>query len=95
MAAPPNAEIVREPLPVSVIVRTKDRPALLHDAIASIRGTGYPAEIVIVNDGGATPEVDGAKVIHHETSRGRAEAANAGARAAANAYLAFLDVLYA
>jgi LmbE family N-acetylglucosaminyl deacetylase/GT2 family glycosyltransferase len=91
MAAPPNAEIVRETLPVSVIVRTKDRPALLHDAIASIRGTGYPAEIVVVNDGGAKPEVDGAKIIHHETSRGRAEAANAGVRAAANAHIAFLD----
>src|SRR5436190_2796592 len=91
MAAPPRAEIVRETLPVSVIVRTKDRPALLHDAIASIRGTGYPAEIVVVNDGGVKPEVDGAKVIHHETSRGRAEAANAGVRAAANAYVVFLD----
>src|SRR5436190_4924585 len=91
MAAPPNAETVRETLPVSVIVRTKDRPALLHDAIASIRGTGYPAEILVVNDGGAKPEVDGAKVIHHETPRGRAEAANAGVRAAANAYIAFLD----
>ena len=36
-------------------------------------------------------EVDGAKIIHHETSRGRAEAANAGVRAAANAHIAFLD----
>src|SRR5438876_2223839 len=91
MAAPPNAEVVREALPVSVIVRTKDRPALLREAIASIRSTGYPAEIVVINDGGATPTVDGANVINHETSRGRAEAANSGVRAAENAYIAFLD----
>jgi LmbE family N-acetylglucosaminyl deacetylase/GT2 family glycosyltransferase len=92
MAAPPVAEVIAEPLPVSVIVRTKDRPALLRDALASVRGTGYPAEIVVVNDGGAKPDVDGeAKVIHHESSRGRAEAANSGARAATGTYIAFLD----
>ena len=53
---PPRIDMVREPLPVSVIVRTKNRPALLAEAIASIRATGYPAEIIVVNDGGAPPE---------------------------------------
>src|SRR5205085_3463518 len=53
MAAPPNAEVVRAALPISVVVRTKDRPALLREAIASIRAGGYPAEVVVVNDGGA------------------------------------------
>ena len=88
---PPRIDIVSEPLPVSVIVRTKDRPALLAEAIASIRATGYPAEIVVVNDGGARPNVEGVTLVEHEVSRGRAAAANAGVRAARNEYIAFLD----
>jgi LmbE family N-acetylglucosaminyl deacetylase/glycosyltransferase involved in cell wall biosynthesis len=86
-----NIDVGREPLPISVIVRTKDRPALLAEAIASIRATGYPAEIVVVNDGGAHPNVDGVTLVEHETSRGRSEAANAGVKAAKNEYIAFLD----
>lgn len=86
-----EVETTRETLPVSVIVRTKDRPALLREAIESIRATGYPCEIVIVNDGGASPGVEGVKLVEHESSRGRSEAANAGVRAASNAYIAFLD----
>jgi LmbE family N-acetylglucosaminyl deacetylase len=82
---------VAEPLPVSVIVRTKDRPALLREAIESIRATHYPCEIVVVNDGGARPDIDGVTLVNHEQSRGRSEAANAGVRAAKNAYVAFLD----
>jgi LmbE family N-acetylglucosaminyl deacetylase len=91
MSAPPNVEVVRETLPVSVVVRTKDRPALLREAIDSVRATGYPAEIVLVNDGGAAHSIEGVKRIEHDASRGRAEAANAGVRAASNAYIAFLD----
>jgi len=82
---------VATPLPVSVIVRTKNRPTLLREAIDSIRATDYPCEIIVVNDGGARPEVDGVTFVNHEESRGRSEAANAGVRAAANAYVAFLD----
>jgi len=88
---PMRIEIVSEPLPISVIVRTKDRSALLAEAIASIRATGYPAEIVVMNDGGARPEVEGVTLVEHETSRGRSEAANAGVRAAKTDYVAFLD----
>lgn len=88
---PPRIESVHEPLPISVIVRTKNRPALLAEAIASIRATGYPAEIVVVNDGGTRPDVDGVTLVEHETSRGRSEAANAGVNAAKNDYIAFLD----
>lgn len=84
-------EVASETLPVSVVIRTKDRPALLAEAIASVRATGYPCEIVVVNDGGAKPDVNGVTLIHHETSRGRSEAANAGVRAASNAFIAFLD----
>ncbi|HXH38491.1 MAG TPA: PIG-L family deacetylase, partial [Thermoanaerobaculia bacterium] len=88
---PPRIDIVKEPLPISVIVRTKDRAALLAEAIDSIRATGYPAEIIIVNDGGARPNVEGATLVEHETSRGRSAAANAGVKAAKNEYVAFLD----
>jgi glycosyltransferase involved in cell wall biosynthesis len=88
---PKRIDIIDEPLPISVIVRTKDRPELLAEAIASIRATGYPAEIVVVNDGGTPPRIDGVTLVAHETSRGRSEAANAGVNAAANEYIAFLD----
>lgn len=84
-------ETTRATLPVSVIVRTKNRPALLREAIDSIRANDYPCEIVVVNDGGARVELDGVKLVEHETSRGRAEAGNAGVRAASSAYIAFLD----
>jgi LmbE family N-acetylglucosaminyl deacetylase len=85
------AEVTRETLPVSVIVRTKDRPALLREALESIRATGYPAEVVVVNDGGMRPETGAAKLIHHEQPRGRSEAMNSGVRAAASEFIAFLD----
>jgi LmbE family N-acetylglucosaminyl deacetylase/glycosyltransferase involved in cell wall biosynthesis len=88
---PTRIDVVNEPLPISVIVRTKDRPALLAEAVASIRATGYPAEIVVVNDGGAPPHVEGVTLVAHENSRGRSEAANAGVKAAKNEYIAFLD----
>src|SRR5216684_1495934 len=88
---PRRIEIVHEPLSISVIVRTKDRPTLLAEAVASIRASGYPVEIVIVNDGGSRPEFEGVTLVEHETSRGRSEAANAGVRAATNGYIAFLD----
>ncbi|HEV7425354.1 MAG TPA: PIG-L family deacetylase [Thermoanaerobaculia bacterium] len=87
---PQTIDIVHDPLPISVIVRTKDRPALLAEAIASIRASGYPAEIVVVNDGGVRPNVDGVTLVEHESS-GRSEAANAGVNAAKNEYVTFLD----
>lgn len=87
-----RTEVVRDPLPVSVVVRTKDRPALLAEAVASIRATGYPCEIVVVNDGGAPIDESLADVsVRHEESRGRAEAGNAGVRAATKPFVAFLD----
>jgi glycosyltransferase involved in cell wall biosynthesis len=91
MGAAQTIEVTSETLPVSVVIRTKDRPALLGEAIASVRTTGYPCQIVVVNDGGAKPELDGVTLVHHETSRGRSQAANAGVRAAANRFIAFLD----
>lgn len=89
-------EIAHEQLPVTVITRTRNRPALLREAIASIRAGSYPARIVVVNDGGTSVRdvvggTDDLDLIENETSRGRAEALNAGARAARTEWVAFLD----
>lgn len=95
MGAPPPLAVSAEPKPISVVIRTKNRPALLREAVDSVRATGYPAEIVIVNDGGARVDMDagmdGVKLIEHQTSRGRSEAANAGVRAASSELIVFLD----
>lgn len=91
VGAPPELAIARETLPISVVLRTKDRPALLREAIASVRANEYPCEIVVVNDGGARIDVDGVTLVEHERSRGRSAAANAGVRAASNRFIAFLD----
>ena len=91
VGAPPAIEIESEPLPVSVIVRTKDRPKLLREAVDSIRATGYPAEIVVVNDGGKQPDIRDVRLVHHAQSAGRSEAMNRGVRAAKSAFIAFLD----
>ncbi len=93
---PPRLE-VREGPTMSVIVRTKDRPELLAQALASLATTTYRrAEVVVVNDGGASPTVPGdfplpAKVVDLEANQGRAAAANAGFAAAAGDYVVFLD----
>lgn len=91
LSAPADIEVTAETLPISVVVRTKDRPELFREAIDSIRANQYPCEIVVVNDGGVRPDLEGVTLVNHEQSRGRAEAANAGVRAAKNAYIAFLD----
>jgi LmbE family N-acetylglucosaminyl deacetylase/GT2 family glycosyltransferase len=91
VGAPPPIEITSEPLPVSVLVRTKDRPALLREAVDSIRATGYPAEIVVVNDGGQRPEAGDVHLVNLDRSVGRSEAMNRGVRAAKSAFIAFLD----
>lgn len=91
VGAPPEIRVQAEAIPISVIVRTKDRPALVREAVESIRATGYPCEIVVVNDGGAPAGLEGVTLVEHEQSMGRAEAGNAGVRAAANPLIAFLD----
>lgn len=84
---------VKEPkLSISVLVRTRDRAALLTEALASIRSNDYPAEIVVVNDGGVQPALpSGVKLVEHSVPRGRSAAMNSAAAAASGDYLAFLD----
>ncbi len=93
---PEVAEVREGPL-VSVIVRTRDRPALLAEALASLaEGEYHRAEVVLVNDGGAPPEVPPdyplpVVRVDLEESRGRAGAAEAGIAAASGDFVAFLD----
>ena len=91
VGVPPEVEVTRERIPISVIVRTKDRPALLREAVDSIRANNYPAEVVVVNDGGAAPDAGRARLINHAKSVGRSEAMNSGVRAAKSPWIAFLD----
>jgi len=91
---------------VSIIVRTKDRPNLLSNALRSIKEQTYAnLEIVVVNDGGQDVEdlvtaLTGnipVTYLTHDRRKGRSAAANAGLKAAKGLYLNFLDdddVLY-
>lgn len=85
---------------VSVIIRTKDRPELLTNALRSIIQQTYGNfEIVLVNDGGI--DVKGLveavikdvpmTYIDHQTNKGRAAAANSGLLAAKGQFINFLD----
>ncbi|GEM_PF-449969 len=97
-AASSATEATASPL-VSVVVRTKDRPELLAEALASIAAeTGLPLETVVVNDGGA--DVAGVlarfprlrlRLVELRPNRGRAAAANAGVEAASGRFVYFLD----
>ena len=91
VGAPKPLEVTAEPVPISVVVRTRNRPTFLGQAVDSIRGGGYPAEIVIVNDGGEKPAIPDATIINNDSAKGRSEAMNAGVRAAKSRFIAFLD----
>ncbi len=85
---------------VSIIVRTKDRPRLLTEALASIHAQTYGnLEVVVVNDGGMDVS-DAVKQFQsflklqyhaHATTLGRSAAANTGLRNASGQYMGFLD----
>ncbi len=101
MAAPDES---RGPL-VSVIVRTRDRPLLLREALSSILTQTYSnLEVIVVDDGesdrgqgnvhAVVKEFDRffpVRLIPTEEPGGRAVAATLGARQARGKYLNFLD----
>ncbi len=90
----------RGPAPVAVVVRTRNRPALLAEALASLRAqTARPTRVVIVNDGGgsvcsvAEPFRDAFEISLEELPerRGRSAAANLGVETAREDLVGFLD----
>ncbi len=96
----PEVAEVREGPRVSVIVRTRNRPDLLAEALASLAEQTYRnperVEIVLVNDGGDPPSVPAdfplpVVRVDLDPNRGRAGAAWAGVEAATGEYVAFLD----
>ena len=81
---------------VSVIVATRDRPALLPAAVESVLEQSLgDVEVVVVDDGSREPVRLAAdprvRVVRLPTSRGLAAALNAGAREATGRWLGHLD----
>lgn len=75
----------------SVIIRTKNRPEYLEEALKSVEEQTWPnVEIIIVNDGGKAP-LSKHKVISLPVSVGRSRAANFGLNTARGEYICFLD----
>lgn len=96
MSAAFTVRVEREPLDVTIVVRTRDRLPLLREALASIHASDPAARIVVVNDGGPSPrDIAGRSetvhIVEHAASVGRAEALNAGVRATKTAWIGFLD----
>ncbi len=92
----PPVSTIRGEVPITVIVRTKDRPELLRQAVESIRANPYPASIIVVNDGGTSPReilqpFESVRLIDNPSSVGRSEAMNLGVRDADTRFIAFLD----
>lgn len=94
----PTANGQTPPRLVSVVVPTRDRPALLREALASIRaleGNDLRFEI-LVGDNGTDPDTAAAaaeyRAIHMTTrTNGAAAARNLGLMAASGEFIAFLD----
>ncbi len=82
---------------VSVVVRTRNRPRLLAQALESLFASTYQRlEVVLVNDGGEPPTLPAetpvtVRRVDLAENRGRSEAANAGIAAATGELVGFLD----
>ncbi len=97
LSGSPRTLTVEEGPRISVVLRTKDRPELLAEALASLAASSYRrAEVVLVNDGGEPPVLpEGFPLpvvrVDLATNQGRSAAANAGVAAASGYYVTFLD----
>lgn len=93
------ATALGDPPKVSVIVRTKDRPDLLAEALGSLRAQTFTDfETLVVNDGGTLREADlspapgrDLRIVRPEPPGGRIRALNAGLAAARGLFVAYLD----
>jgi len=86
--------------PAAVVVRTRNRPALLREALESLSAqTARPRSVVVVNDGGGpvesilAPFVSDYSLTHvdHPSSSGRSRAANDGVERVSEDVVGFLD----
>ncbi|MGH7118465.1 MAG: glycosyltransferase family 2 protein, partial [Acetobacteraceae bacterium] len=91
----------------SVVIATRNRPALFHTALSSVLAQSYPdTEVIVVNDGSdaehqraydaildgsASARVRRVTLLERPRGHGGAYATNAGADAAKGKYLCFLD----
>lgn len=95
--------MAEEPI-VSIVIRTKNRPAMLARALDDVLHQTFTAwQVIVVNDGGDAAPVDEALaarsdalagrdlVVHHEVSRGMEAASNAGVAHAVGRYVAIHD----
>ena len=81
---------------VSVVIPTRDRPALLATAVrCALAQEGLAVEVIAVDDGSAQPLAPwpgaGPVVLRHPEPRGVSAARNTGIAAAAGEWVAFLD----
>ncbi len=90
---------------VSVLIRTKDRKALLQEALASVLGQTWPnVEVIIVNDGGedfsaavvtlckeSLPARSAIRWLNNDGDHGRSHAANLALSEATGEYCLLLD----
>ena len=89
------APSVFDPSRLSIVICTKDRPADLERAIASIRASGdtwRKAEIVVVEEADSPRDIKGVRYVHFPRERrGFGHARNAGVREAHGDVLLFID----
>ncbi|MHC4663838.1 MAG: PIG-L family deacetylase [Planctomycetota bacterium] len=85
---------------VSIVVRTRNRPVLLEQALSSVVAQSYPpTQVIVVNDGGSdvteiTEKFSTAlniELVNHPAHKGRAAAANTGLSHAKCRFVGFLD----
>jgi len=81
---------------VTIVITTRDRPALLRRAVDSaLAQTRAPLEVVVVDDGSAEPTGPfpdpRVRVVRHPSPQGSAAARNAGLQAARGRLVTFLD----
>jgi glycosyltransferase involved in cell wall biosynthesis len=83
---------------VSVIIAAYNEQAFIETTIASILGSGFPYEVIVVDDGSTdqTPKIcekfgEKIKVITHPTNRGKGAAMASGLKKATGEIVIFCD----